>query len=88
MDRHRHDRYISASRTNFKGSRTLVALAVYEWLITLEKEFELLAYRKWSVTTWLFVVNRYLLLVTAVLTICPSTIHVSTFTIQDHADEH
>ena len=37
--------------------------------------------RKWSLTTWLFVLNRYLLLTVAILTIVPSTAKVRQFVV-------
>lgn len=38
------------------------ALVAYEHLITLKYEVNFLCGRKWSAATWIFVMNRYLLL--------------------------
>ncbi len=48
-----------------------IALVVYEHLVTLRFEKELLWRRNWSAATWIFVFNRYLLLADVLFLIVP-----------------
>ncbi|KAJ3536573.1 hypothetical protein NM688_g6819 [Phlebia brevispora] len=47
------------------------ALAFYEYVITLRYEWDCLSAPKWGIGTWIFLVNRYLMLATVVQTIAP-----------------
>ncbi|KAJ3547094.1 hypothetical protein NM688_g5437 [Phlebia brevispora] len=63
----------------------------YEYLLTLKYEFGFVYQRKWSMATWLFVVNRYLVLATIIqqayrtdlplLQLCYNVPYQSVFTI-------
>ncbi|KAJ3554683.1 hypothetical protein NM688_g2980 [Phlebia brevispora] len=44
-----------------------LGLAAYEYMITLEHEYEFVWRRKWTPATWLFVTNRYILLTSIAL---------------------
>lgn len=55
-----------------------VALAFYEYVLTWRDEQALVWQRKWTASTWLFMVNRYLLLFIAIRNIIPYTQEVST----------
>ena len=52
------------------------ALAVYEYLTTIDKERVLLWKKKWMFGTWLFAVSRYCLLVLAIFGQAPTTVQV------------
>ncbi|THG98104.1 hypothetical protein EW026_g4045 [Hermanssonia centrifuga] len=41
---------------------SILALVVYEYLITINQEISLVWRRKWSLSVWVFIANRYLLL--------------------------
>ncbi|PSS37388.1 hypothetical protein PHLCEN_2v752 [Hermanssonia centrifuga] len=49
------------------------ALFAYEYIITLEQERTMIWRRKWSLATWLFMINRYLLVGYIIWTATPST---------------
>lgn len=49
----------------------LTALVLYDYIITLKHEVDLLWRKKWSIAAWIFVLNRYLLLAYAVSTVTP-----------------
>ena len=53
-----------------------IAVAVYEYLLTIEHEYALWR-RKWTVSTWLFLINRYLMILVAVVQFAPYRQHVS-----------
>ncbi|KAJ3558484.1 hypothetical protein NM688_g903 [Phlebia brevispora] len=44
------------------GERASISLVCYDFLLTFEYEYEFLWRRKWTGATWLFIVNRYLML--------------------------
>lgn len=46
-------------------------------MLTLKDEYTLVLGRKWTGLTWLFVLNRYVMLFTAIQIIAPSTPAVS-----------
>ncbi|THG99238.1 hypothetical protein EW026_g3062 [Hermanssonia centrifuga] len=41
---------------------TMTALVAYEYVITLRQEMTMVWQRKWTLATWLFIANRYLLI--------------------------
>ena len=49
----------------------------YDYLITLEDERALIWRRKWSGSTLLFLINRYVMLFTIMVYLIPETAHVS-----------
>lgn len=55
----------------------MVALACYEYILTWEYEQSLVWRRKWTASTWLFVIDRYLMLSTAIISAAPYTRQVS-----------
>lgn len=54
-----------------------VAVLCYELLITFRYEYEFVWHRRWSGVTWLFLSNRYLILVLVVLEAMPWSAQVS-----------
>lgn len=54
-----------------------VALAGYEYVLTWREEQILVWQRKWTMSTWLFLANRYLLLLTTTMSAMPYTRQVS-----------
>ncbi len=49
------------------------ALVVYEHIITFQQEVQAVWKRKWSAVTWLFALNRYLLLLVSIGNCLPTT---------------
>lgn len=49
----------------------LTALVVYDYIITLKYEVDLLWRKKWSAAAWIFLLNRYLLLAYAISAVTP-----------------
>ena len=49
----------------------LPALVCYEYFITVNDEIDILWRRKWTFATWLFILNRYLLLATVIIQASP-----------------
>lgn len=43
------------------------ALVAYEYMITIRQEVETMWMRKWTAATWLFLVNRYLMITYTVI---------------------
>ncbi|KAJ3546144.1 hypothetical protein NM688_g5546 [Phlebia brevispora] len=62
--------YEESLTVNYCVYATLV-IVCYEHLITIASEYELLWQRKWTGATWLFVVNRYILLASVVTQVTP-----------------
>ena len=54
-----------------------IALATYEYLITMKDEHMMLRERRWSAATWLYLFNRYVMLGLAVKQVAPYTAEVS-----------
>ena len=50
------------------------ALVAYEHLLTVEDEYTLVLSRKWTATTWIFLVNRYVLIFGAIMDNLSSTV--------------
>ncbi|THG94807.1 hypothetical protein EW026_g6731 [Hermanssonia centrifuga] len=51
----------------------MTALVAYEHIITLEQERTMIWHRKWTLATWLFIANRYLLIGFIILSVAPTT---------------
>ena len=51
------------------------ALVAYEYLITLNDEAYMI-FTRWRATTWLFLLNRYMVLFFAIVATAPSTVLV------------
>ncbi|THG97992.1 hypothetical protein EW026_g4106 [Hermanssonia centrifuga] len=49
------------------------ALVVYEYIITIHQEVTMVWLRKWSITTWMFMVNRYLMISLMVWGVAPAS---------------
>ncbi|THG97199.1 hypothetical protein EW026_g4752 [Hermanssonia centrifuga] len=49
---------------------------VYEYLITLNDEITMIWRRTWTVVTWLFMTNRYLMIVSTIWAAVPATAKV------------
>lgn len=45
----------------------VAALVAYEYMITIRQEVETMWMRKWTAATWLFLVNRYLMITYTVI---------------------
>ncbi|KAJ3551552.1 hypothetical protein NM688_g4638 [Phlebia brevispora] len=50
-----------------------LAFVSYEYLITLRHEYEFLRMRKWTAATWLFLANRYLMLIVMIVQVLPTS---------------
>lgn len=61
------DRSSFASQIELGFFRASLALTVYEYLLTFEQEHTLIWKRKWTGSTWLFLINRYCLLITELI---------------------
>ena len=55
----------------------MIALVLYEYLLTMEDEWTVLFQRKWTGSTVLFIVNRHLTVLTVVVYVIPFTAQVS-----------
>ncbi|KAJ3554875.1 hypothetical protein NM688_g2883 [Phlebia brevispora] len=62
---------------NAETQYTAPALIAYEYLITLQYEYEYLWQRKWTAATWLFLANRYLMLAFIIEVAAPADAHMS-----------
>ncbi|KAI0704975.1 hypothetical protein BC835DRAFT_1261773 [Cytidiella melzeri] len=49
------------------------ALYCYEWMVTLEQEVKYIWAQRWTLSTWIFAVNRYATLLFAVVSVIPPT---------------
>ncbi|THG95249.1 hypothetical protein EW026_g6369 [Hermanssonia centrifuga] len=54
-------------------ANSMTALVAYEHIITLEQEMTVIWHRKWTLATWLFIANRYVLIAVTFLNIAPYT---------------
>ncbi|KAJ3552007.1 hypothetical protein NM688_g4385 [Phlebia brevispora] len=61
-----------------------LALACYEYFLTLEHEWDFLWNRKWTVATWLFLANRYVMLAEVALVNAPFTSQVMWLWLQSY----
>ncbi|PSR75618.1 hypothetical protein PHLCEN_2v9019 [Hermanssonia centrifuga] len=52
------------------------ALVVYDYIITIDQEITLVWRRKWSLATWIFIANRYLMFANMIWSITPYTAQV------------
>ncbi|THG95252.1 hypothetical protein EW026_g6367 [Hermanssonia centrifuga] len=52
---------------------SMTALVAYEHIITLEQERTMIWHRKWTLATWLFMINRYLLIGKTIWDVVPYT---------------
>ncbi len=48
----------------------MLALAVWEYVVTFKHEIKLVWRRRWSLTTWILMANRYVMVVLAVWVSC------------------
>ncbi|THG97755.1 hypothetical protein EW026_g4307 [Hermanssonia centrifuga] len=53
------------------------ALTAYEYVITIKQEVNMVWRRKWILTTWIFMANRYLLIGNMLLAVIPTTSKLS-----------
>ena len=53
----------------------LLALYFYEYVVTLDQEINHVWARKWTISTWIFVVNRYTALVAMFENFFPVSTH-------------
>lgn len=63
--------------SNHLQTPIFVALAGYEYVLTWREEQTLVWHRKWTMSTWLFLANHYLLLLTTTMSAMPYTRQVS-----------
>lgn len=49
----------------------VLVLYCYDWLITIDQEFQHIWFRRWSLSTWVFVMNRYATLLDCILDMLP-----------------
>ncbi|KAJ3551549.1 hypothetical protein NM688_g4635 [Phlebia brevispora] len=61
----------------------VLTFVCYEFVITLEYEFEFLWQRQWTAATWLFIANRYLLLAATIPQATPFSAQMFQFCIHD-----
>ncbi|THH01956.1 hypothetical protein EW026_g820 [Hermanssonia centrifuga] len=45
----------------------------YEYVITIEREVVMVWWRKWTLATWIFIVNRYLMITVVIMEIAPAS---------------
>ncbi|KAJ3546093.1 hypothetical protein NM688_g5552 [Phlebia brevispora] len=64
--------------SNFAVSAVLTVVC-YEFLITIQYEYDFVWHRKWSAGTWLFLANRYLILAFMIITASPVSPQVRAF---------
>ncbi|THG97990.1 hypothetical protein EW026_g4108 [Hermanssonia centrifuga] len=57
------------------------ALAAYEYAITIRQEVTMVWLRKWTISTWLFLVNRYLMIILVILGLLPVVAKVRSYII-------
>ncbi|THH00151.1 hypothetical protein EW026_g2343 [Hermanssonia centrifuga] len=50
---------------------SVTALVTYEYVITIHNEITMVWRKKWTIATWLFILNRYLLIAYTLLTVVP-----------------
>ena len=63
--------------------RAILALVLYEHLVTFRFEIDLLWRRKWSAVTLIYMINRYLLIANAILlSVVPYIAQVSVISLQ------
>ncbi|PSR71107.1 hypothetical protein PHLCEN_2v12953 [Hermanssonia centrifuga] len=48
---------------------SLAASVAYEYILTINQEVVTVWQRKWTVVTWVFMANRYLMIVVAILNV-------------------
>ncbi|KAI0701032.1 hypothetical protein BC835DRAFT_1265519, partial [Cytidiella melzeri] len=48
------------------------ALYCYEWLVTLDQEVKYIWAERWTLSTWIFAVNRYAALIDIIATLLPA----------------
>ncbi|PSS32238.1 hypothetical protein PHLCEN_2v2007 [Hermanssonia centrifuga] len=65
-------RTLNHSVTSANIIYSMTALVAYEYIITLEQEMAVVWHRKWTLATWLFITNRYLLIGFTVLSVAPT----------------
>ncbi|PSS06620.1 hypothetical protein PHLCEN_2v3576 [Hermanssonia centrifuga] len=51
----------------------MAALTAYEYIITFDQEIAAMWKRKWSLATWTFMANRYIMIIIAIWIVSPST---------------
>ncbi|THG97991.1 hypothetical protein EW026_g4107 [Hermanssonia centrifuga] len=51
----------------------MTALVVYEYIITVQQEVMMVWLRKWTLATWLFMINRYLMIAVVIWQVSPVT---------------
>ncbi len=52
------------------------ALAAYEYILTVNQEVAMIWRRKWTLVTWLFVTNRYIMIAVIIWGVSPDTAQV------------
>ncbi|PSR79351.1 hypothetical protein PHLCEN_2v7073 [Hermanssonia centrifuga] len=50
-----------------------LALVAYEYVLTINQEIAMIWRRRWTLVTWLFMANRYLMIVLIIWDVVPST---------------
>ncbi|THG98181.1 hypothetical protein EW026_g3951 [Hermanssonia centrifuga] len=55
---------------------SMTALAAYEYILTVNQEVAMIWRRKWSLVTWLFVTNRYIMIAVIIWGVSPDTAQV------------
>ena len=53
------------------------ALLAYDYILTIQDEWSLLCRRKWTGSTWIFIVNRIVILAFLLIQIAPFNAQVS-----------
>ncbi|THG94529.1 hypothetical protein EW026_g6961 [Hermanssonia centrifuga] len=52
---------------------SMAALVTYEYILTMNQEVAMIWKRKWTFATWLFIMNRYIMIALAIWDISPET---------------
>ncbi|PSR89006.1 hypothetical protein PHLCEN_2v4968, partial [Hermanssonia centrifuga] len=52
---------------------SMTALAAYEYILTVNQEVAMIWRRKWTLVTWLFVTNRYIMIAVIIWGVSPDT---------------
>ena len=61
------------------NSRNFLAMYCYEYLVTVDQEIEHVWAKKWTISTWIFVANRY----TGLISVLQCFVPGPTFAVRD-----
>ncbi|THG94849.1 hypothetical protein EW026_g6701 [Hermanssonia centrifuga] len=58
---------------DFSFQSCMVALVAYEYILTVNQEVAMIWRRRWTLVTWLFIANRYIMIAVIIWDVSPST---------------